>query len=199
MRDFFLQQLNSLDKLTGLQQLNKLMAMEDPKKEINDLLDILCRVCNQFSYIPEPDMQRIISENILSDYELTSLNGKIIFKWLSKACSAYYKEPTEEIKLPEGVEKYEPLTGEARDKALETWKKSLQKLDEQVKPEYSGSKLKATLNELPAMQGYVPLTDEEVVKRQMHIHYIRENYDPKTKDRLPNWVSESEWEKMQGI
>lgn len=197
MRDFFLQQLNSLDKMTGLQQLNKLMAMDDPKKEINDLLDILCRVCKQFNYIPEEDMKRIISESILSDQELTSLNGKIIFKWLSKACGQYYKEAIDPVKLPDGVDEYVPLTGEDRQKKLDEWLRSLKKLDETVKVEFNGAKMKANLAELPQLEGYHKPNAEAILLHDLHIEYLKENYDPITRQRKANWVSENEWLKMQ--
>ena len=201
MKEFLYGLLINLDKLTGLQQYAKLRASKDHIKEINELLDVLCRVCNQFDYIPDQNKQDIISRNVLSDQEFIGLNGRILFKWFSKECGAYYKEPTQEIRLPEGVTEYIPVTGELRQKYLDEWMKSLNKLQESVSvKEYSGTKKKAALEELPILEGYQRPTDDDLLKKELHVQYLRENYDPliigKKKE---NWISESEWLKQNEV
>jgi len=140
-------------------------------------------------------MQRIITESILSDQELTSLNGKIIFKWLSKSCGAYYKEPTEAVKLPEGVDKYEVVTGEKKQEYLNQWLDALKKVDDKanVLEKWSGTRLKNNLSELPKSKGYIPPSPEDVVLRELHIQWLRENIDPLTQKPLPGYLSEQEW------
>lgn len=199
MKQFFFNLLESLDKVAGIRQLDKIYASyktkEEAKPEINMLLDELCNVCNRFDYIPRADMQRIIQDGILTDPEFFGLHGRFIFKCLSKACGAYYKEPVDAVKLPEGVEKYEPLTGEARAKWLEDWMKALKNVDESTKMTFStssGSKLKANLSELPETKGYKPPSAETVYLMQLHDQYIRENYDLTGKLK-PGALSENEW------
>ena len=203
MRQYFFNLLESLDKVAGIKQLDKIYqshdTVDDAKIEINLLIDELCSVCNRFDYIPRPDMKRIIHDGILMDPEFFGLNGRAVFRWLSKSCGAYYKEPIEAVKLPEGVEKYEPVTGEAREKWLQDWLKVLNKVDENVKPvltNASGSKLKANLQELPETKGYRPPTAETVYLMQLHDAYIRENYDSITGKPKENWMSESEWQRL---
>jgi hypothetical protein len=205
MKQFFFNLLESLDKVAGIRQLDKIYAAyktkEEAKPEINLLLNELCSVCERFDYIPRADMQRIIQDGILTDPEFFGLHGRFIFKCLSKACGAYYKEPVEAVKLPEGVESYEPLTGEARAKWLDEWLNVLKKADDNTKMTFtnaSGSKLKANLSELPETKGYKPPTAETVYLMQLHDQYIRENYTP-LGEKKANWASELEWEKMQGI
>jgi hypothetical protein len=198
MKDFFFTLLNKLDKLCGLRQLEKIYAShekkEDAKKEINDLLDILCRVSNQFSYIPAQDQQRIISDNVISDQEFIGLNAKIIFKWLSKSCGAYYKEAVEEIKLPPGVMVYEPLTGDERQKWIDAWNESLKLFQEAVKPvELGGARMKSSLEELPVLEGYKKPDHEAILRSELHTQYIRENYEPLSGKKKEGWVSEEEW------
>lgn len=204
MREFLFDVLNNLDKLCGLKQIQKIYEAHDTKElakaEINDLLDVLCRVCKQFDYIPDQNKQDIISRNVLSDQEFIGLNGRILFKWFSKECGAYYKEPTEEIKLPEGVEKYEPLTGEARQQKIDEWKASLRAFKDSVKPELSGTRMKANIEELPKMEEYKPLGFDDLQARELHTQYIRENYEPLSGKPKPNWESEEKWlERNRGL
>jgi hypothetical protein len=44
---------------------------------------------------------------------------------------------------------------------------------------------------------YTPPTVDEVRKRNLHIQYIRENYDPITSKPKGGWMSESEWLKVR--
>lgn len=201
MREYLFNILGNLDKLCGLKQIQKIYeahnSKEEAKVEINELLDVLCRVCNQFDYIPDQNKQDIINRNVLSDQEFIGLNGRILFKWFSKECGAYYKDPVEEIKLPAGIEKYEPLTGEARQQKIDEWKKSLNAFQESVKPDFSGTRMKANLNELPVLESYQSLSADELNAKELHIRYLRENYDPMVVGKKKEcWVPEIEWIKQ---
>lgn len=119
MKDFFLEILINLDKLTGLKQYEKLLACADWKKEVNDLLHILVGICELFPYIPEKDQQRIIRDSVISDLELTSLNAKIVYKWLSQHKDRYFKEVQH---IPSVTpEDYQPVSDERRKEYLDKW------------------------------------------------------------------------------
>lgn len=202
MRQFFFNILETLDKVAGIRQLDKIYQTHDTKEEaknyINALIDGLCNICQRFDYIPRAEMQRIIHDGILSDPEFFGLNERIVFKWLSKACGAYYKEPVEAVKLPEGIGTYEPLTGEARATWLSKWMDELKKVDDNTKMTFtnaSGSKLKANLSELPETKGYKPPSAETVYLMQLHDEYIRENYNVDMSKKTC-WMSEDEWLKL---
>jgi hypothetical protein len=49
----------------------------------------------------------------------------------------------------------------------------------------------------PKKQGYPSTSLSEIRKRELHIQYIRENYDSRTADPLPTWLPENEWLKNQ--
>lgn len=123
MKEFFKQQLISLEKNTGLKQYEKLLEKERWDEEVDELLNVLCRVCNQFDYIPNEDKAKIIKQNVITDTEFQGFNARIIYKWLSLAKSIYFKEQAHiEAKQPED---YKPLEGEARAAKLDEWLKSL--------------------------------------------------------------------------
>ena len=204
MRQFFFNLLESLDKVAGIRQLDKIYAAHETKEaariEINLLIDELCNACNRFDYIPRTDMQRIIQDGILSDPEFFGLHGRIIFKWLSKNCGAYYKEKIEPIELPEGVEKYEVVTGEKKQEYLDQWMKSLKSFDDSVKVGTKpGTQMKKMLDELPKMDDYRMPTAEQLMLHDLHIEWLRANFHPVTREKLPGYLSEDEWLRKQGI
>src|SRR5688572_20894089 len=125
MREFFLDLLQNLDKLTGLKQYEKLLQTTNPKEEIKTLLDILCRVTDQFPYIPDEDKKRIISDAVINDQEFIGLNAKIVSKWLNQRKDHYFQELAHQQKALER----EPLTGEARQKKLEEFLAAVNKVD----------------------------------------------------------------------
>jgi hypothetical protein len=100
-----------------MKQYEKLLQSSDYKGEINMLLDILCRVSNQFPFIPDEDKQRIISDAVIADSEFIGLNAKIIFKWLNLKKENYFREMAHRENQPSEP----PLEGEAMHKRLDEW------------------------------------------------------------------------------
>ena len=191
MRDFFMELLNNLDKLTGLRQLEKISAMPNPKKEINDLLDILCRTCDQFGYIPDSDKQRIISGNVVSDAEFIGLNAKVLFKWFSQTKGFYHKELAhEENTVPAD---YKVLEGEERLQRLKDWEESLKGFQTEKAPTGGGTRLKAALEELPKGEYCPPAPIEYLNSHDLHLQWIKECFDAKTGKPNDHWMPEKEW------
>lgn len=94
-----------------------------------------------------------------------------------------------------------PLTGEERQKAIDDWLQVVK-----------GSKMvssapRLTYKEIADEGDWLPkkpapypsCTEAEVRKRELHLQYIKENYDPRTAEKLPTWQEESEWLKQQTI
>jgi len=100
MRDFFKEELEALERKTGLKQYEKILAQDKWEVELKELLDELCRVCNQFDYIPNEDKAKIIRQNIITDQEFIGFNSRIIYKWLSGSKAIYFKEQAHQ-KQPE--------------------------------------------------------------------------------------------------
>jgi hypothetical protein len=196
MRDFFKDELKALERKTGLKQYEKILAAEKWEIELKELLDELCRVCNQFDYIPNEDKAKIIRQNILTDQEFIGFNARIIYKWLLSARSVYFKE----LAHQEPAEEQAPiLEGAARDAKLKEWLAALGDGMKQV-PQLSPTEIKreGRIEVEKKGTGYVPEVDpiEWEKRNTLHKQYLRENYHIQTGEKLPTWISEEDWIKQ---
>lgn len=123
MRDFFKQAFENLDRLTGLKQYDKLLASEEFERDFAEILNALCRVCNQFDEIPNEDKQRIITRNMISDMEFNGFNARVVYKWLAHERNKYIKELAHQEQAP--PENYKVLEGEQRSEWIKKWQESL--------------------------------------------------------------------------
>lgn len=192
MRDFFKNLLQNLDKLTGIQQYSKLCQTANPKEEIKTLLDILCRVCDQYSFMPDEAKKQIISEAVITDPEFIGLNAKFIAKSLNIKREFYMGRPDDVVISPDA------LTGEAREQRLKEWADALAKLECNV---ISRVDIYQTVREQwrpkEGTEKYKPLDPELAIKHQKHLDYVKNNYDPRTGKPLPEWMSEDDWNKNE--
>lgn len=188
MRDYFKNLLQHLDKLTGLQQYAKLCQTPNPKEEIKTLLDILCRVTDQYSYIPDESKKQIINEAVISDPEFIGLNAKFIAKSLNVKKEFYLGNPDDVVISPDA------LTGEAREQWLKKWAESLAKIESNVT---SRVDIYQTVREQwqpkEGTEKYKAIDPDLVTKHQQHADYIKSNYDPRTGKPLPEWMPEDKW------
>lgn len=188
--------------MAGLRQLEKIYEEfpneQDHKREINSLLDELCKVCGKFSYIPEMDMQNIIRDNILSDTSFYGLNAKKIYEWFDKVKGPYharYMDEQSKKEQPEVVNA-EPLTGEAKEAKIKEWLAAVNKILPPEKLENSGSKLRENLYagvEQTERIAYNKPSLEELEERERHHAWIVANFDPKTAKPLPEFMEEEQW------
>lgn len=190
MREYFLGVLQNLDKLTGMKQYEKLLQTQDYKTEIKTLLDILCRVCDYYPFIPDENKQSIINDAILSDPEFIGLNAKFISKSLNSRAE-HFRQASDTVTISSDA-----LTGEERDKRLAEWMNAVNQAEavmtQPAKSDYS------------FIQGYKP-TDgreyksktsiEDLLNHARHVEYIKQNYDVRTGKPLPTWISEDEFNK----
>src|SRR5687768_8008154 len=124
MRDFFKDELISLERKTGLKQYDRILERDSWEKDKDDLLDELCGVCNKFDYIPNEDKAKIIRQNIITDQEFIGFNARVIYKWLSGVKAIYFKEQAhQQTETP--PEDYKILEGPERDAKLKEWLASL--------------------------------------------------------------------------
>lgn len=188
MRDFFKNLLQNLDKLTGLQQYAKLCQTANPKEEIKTLLDILCRVCDQYSFIPDDAKKQIIGEAVITDPEFIGLNAKFIAKSLNVKREFYLGKPDDVVISPDA------LTGEAREQKLKEWAEALSKLESNV---ITRVDIYQTIREQwkpkEGTEKYKPVDHDLATKHQRHLEYVKTNYDPRTGKPLPEWLPEEKW------
>jgi hypothetical protein len=191
MREFFLETLQNLDKTSGLKQYEKIMAGPTPKLEINALLDVLCRVSDQFSVIPQDAQKRIISQCVVTDGEFIGLNAKIVYKWLAAHRDKYFKEVHH---LPDKQdENWKPLEGEARQEKLKEWERSLAGFADKVETKSHVRQLEETLPKKPT-GSYVPSAPPEVIEMSKHrTEYARECTDLYTGKKLEGKPDFNTW------
>lgn len=187
MKDYFLQLLQNLDKLTGMKQYEKLMQMSEYKREINTLLDILCRVCEQFPFIPDEDKKRIINDAVISDGDFIGLNAKFIAKSLNLR-KEFYMSLKDDVAIHPDA-----LTGEAREKRLQEWLKAINGMEMMNTKEDPYAHIRAI--QPRDGQAYEPQQQNEY-ERQRHFDYIQDNFDSITGKILPTGISEEEYNKI---
>jgi len=190
MRDFFKQELKTLELKTGLRQYERLLERASWEDDLNNLVDMLAKVCDNFPYIPEESKKEIIQNNIISEQDLTGLNPRIIFKWLSQAKGIYFKEAAHKESQPEAP----PVTGPEREEWIRKWNEALGnfgKIGKKDVKEEDGYNLREWLKEKPAAPIEREFVSEE--ERELHRQYVRENYHLHTGKPLETWVSEEKW------
>jgi hypothetical protein len=191
MREFFLNLLQNLDKLCGLKQYEKIMQTPKPKEELNMLLDILCRVSDQFTFIPEKNKKVIINEAVISDQEFQGLNARIIYKWLNAKKDQYFTE----IAHQPSEQSAEPLTGEARQEKIAEFLNAVLQIGQPVTEKCNPyQEVREQWKAPEGIEEYKPLTDEEVRLKKAHIEYLKSQHGKKPED----FEDELEWQIRNG-
>lgn len=192
MREYFTQLLNSLESLTGMRQLERISQKPNAAQELNNLLDILCRVCDLFPYIPDDAKKNIISDSVVTDQDFIGLNAKIIYKWLNLRKDIYFKEDAHKGRITE--EDYTPVVGEKRDEWLKVWTQELDKISGNffVKPLSNAEIMREKmLGNQAEPTNYKP-NEEKAKAKLLHMEYIKANYAPDG-NCLETWLPEDEW------
>lgn len=190
MREYFTQLLNNLESLTGMKQLERISQKPNAADELNKLLDILCRVCDLFPYIPNDAKKNIISDSVVTDQDFIGLNAKVIYKWLNLRKDIYYKE----VAHVESENQPEPVTGEKRQEWLNIWTQELDKISDNftVKPVSNAEMMREKLLGNPIEASSYKPDQEKGKAKLIHMEYIKANYDS-AGNCLETWLPEDEW------
>lgn len=187
MRSFFKSELETLKAKTGLNQYETFSNMPDAPHQIKILLDSMILVCQEFHFIPDEDKKRIIREMITRDQEFTGLNSRVIWRWLNAKKDQYYKE----LAHREAEAGEPPLTGEARDKAIQEYLNAILQVDNNFKVSNDKySEIRAQWN--PEAKKYQPLSSEQVRIRKAHVEYVRAMQAEFGTDDT-KWPDEMDW------
>lgn len=121
MREYFKNIILNLYIYCGNRQADK---MTD--EELKILLDALCRMSSTiYSYIPEDKQKEIISACLISDKEYQNINVRVVSKWLDQNGKIFFKESAH----TPNEESNQPLTGEAREKAIQEFLDAIAKAE----------------------------------------------------------------------
>ena len=95
----------------------------------------------------------------------------------------------------EKKEEWVPVTGEERTKRLKEWEsivKGSTMANALPKPSYK--QLAEEGGVLPPKPAPYPCTSkEEAYIKDRHFEYVKQNYEPRTGNKLPGWISEDEF------
>lgn len=124
MRDFFKKEvLDRTYEIFGVRQTDEEKMSDD---DIKFLLDGLCQVSRNRSYIPQDAQKDIIRGCMLTDKTYRNINLRLVDGWLEANGRKYFIEsghtPTEEQPTP--------VEGEEREKWLAIWQKTLLQVEQ---------------------------------------------------------------------
>lgn len=145
MRQFYKQVLKDFHLYCG----NRSQMRDWEDEEISKLLDILVKVSQAYSYIPEESQKSIIETQLIKDTEYTTLNARTVGKWFEQNGKHFFKEVAHVETKIEG----EIVTGEKRIEYLKEWEKALLNIETNfTKPgdqghKGSGTRLRDNINQ----------------------------------------------------
>lgn len=188
MRDFFKQELKTLKAKTGLNQYENISAMPDAQFQFKILLDSMELACNEFHYIPDNDKKRIIQEGIMRENEFTSLNSRVIWKWLNASKEHYWQVQ----QMKEEPTAHEPAPPEVAAKYAQQILDNIAKIGSVTTPqpreERFGATVSVGIKQTP--------TEEELLERELHKKYLLQNYEVTTGKKKECWMPENEWREL---
>ena len=206
MREFFKKELTTLYAKYQLKQYETLSGMVDEKGKkvgpemITALLNELERVCDRFPFIPDQAKKNIVMDQMSTDPEFMGLNGRILHKWFDLNKSIYWTQ--EQSKKEEPISPPVDFTDlpEKLQNEIEAFKRSL--LDSKgiknvpgvTEKEIDGIRKEDNDRIKPKSysKGYTPPPAEVIEDKEIHLEYIRQNYDI-FGERKEGWMSEEQW------
>lgn len=164
MRDFFKKEvLARTYEIFGVRQTDEEKMSDD---DIKFLLDGLCQVSKNYSYIPQEDQKNIIRACMLSDKTYRNINLRLVAGWLELNGKKWFTE----IAHKETVITHPPVEGEQREHWLEVWKKSLIQMNENFteasKPKGNGARMREQLDEAGVKFDEEKHKEETIVQKE---------------------------------
>lgn len=204
MREFFKQCLEELEALTGNRQAYFFATDPDGTRKMTVCIDGMVLACNDYPFIPEQTKKKIIRDQMVKDQTYEALNSRTVHKWLTAASNAYrtHSQFSESGLIPkdENGQVTQPASPEVADKYLEEFKANLANIGRPVPPVLPEGETRKDPHLRGAVATMRPSAPAEDVRRwELHNEYLRTNYHHITGAKLPGWMSEEEWTKLQTI
>lgn len=199
MKQFFKKCLEELDLKTGIKQLHWLKQeckdQDEYDKKIDLLIGSMVRVTDKFDYIPEDMQKTYILLEMEQDQQYDALNSRTIWKWLDRHKSKHMTHSQfAEVDLSQGkfYDELKPETKQLVDNFLMKLSDSL------AVPKMTKEEVEILGQEKPTRRASAYIPDPELaIKKELHIQWIRENFDPITSQKKPGFLEETEWLKRQ--
>lgn len=205
MVKFFYQEFESLRAKTGIRQWEQLNELPDAAKVIHDHIEFMCSECCKppFHVVRDEIKQRVIGRAIVEDGDFIGLNAKFVRKalnawWLVngdrviEAMNQKERSVYDRVELTdEQKQKIDRLANQyVADLLRGEGPKMVPKLDQAVVEKEGGE----WISNIERKATCYPITTPEQAKvHELHLEWIRRNFDKYTADKLPGWKEEEEW------
>lgn len=198
MKEFIKQCLRDQEAINGIRQLYYLEVDPEGERKLELTIDGIIRCLNQFGYIPDEAKKKIIREQMVKDQDYDAMNSRTIWKWMNGAKDVWWAKNQPEVKE---VKELEPLSEDTQKMISEHLAYLSQDMNFTRRAGFA-SQLKTEMEKIQAEDAERvkgknladfqtdPITAE---RKELHLQYIRENYDPKTAKPLPTWKEEGDW------
>ncbi len=211
MKEFFEQCLRDLHKLTGLKQYFEICnkpTEAEAKEEMAIIVGGMVRVSEKFNYIPQDAQKRIVSHQIISDHEMYALNAKMVYKWFNAVSDKYWHESghigTNALLKEETVrqisEEEQKRIDEIATKFLaELANGTIREVPQVSEFELEQIKTEDKIRREGVSKGIHFTPESEIRIRELHLEWIKENYELITGKPKETWLSEQEWLLNKGL
>lgn len=202
MKDFFKNELKTIQLKTGIRQLENIMNLPDWEKQLEQLISLMVDESNKppFDLIGIDLKQRVISNAIVEDKDFIGLNPKFVRKalnvWWANNKERYY----DRLQVSTDPQP-EPVTWEQRTDWLKKWEESLGMFKTKVTsgPVLTPEEVEDEGQEKPKAKQHPSTPKSMVVDKLLHDEWIRANFDPYTGKKLDTWMPENEWIELNKI
>lgn len=203
MVEFFHDEFQTLRSKTGIRQWEQLNEQPNAAKAIHDVIDFMCQVCNKppFHVVRPEVKQRVIARAIVEDTEFIGLNAKFVQKALGSWWAVNGDRVMEAMNQTKPAEPVE-LTAEQKRKIDQMANKYVEEILRgdgpqiipKMEPEVAKKEGAEWDSNIERKGISYPLTTiEQAQNHELHLEWIRQNFDKYTGDKLPTWKEESEW------
>lgn len=177
-------------------QLTRLVANLNLKWNLNDnqIQQIVIDLLDKYPNESLEDFILVFKRARQGEFgDLFRLDSPVIFSWMETYLDEKYavienKLATEKDDYFKPV-KHEPSSTEW----LKKWKSEIESIEIKKVAPMTERDIAKEGRETPKKVAYPTSSAEEVIKHELHLQYIRENYDARTADKKPNWLPEKEW------
>lgn len=122
--------------------------------------------------------------------QIFRLDGAVIIDWIQKYLEEKYT--IVESKVYERKKEDAEIDYKAFQKRIEEQRQRERSMSAEAFEERKRKVLK-DLEYSETRRGYVPPTEEQIKQRELHIKWIKESFDPISREKLPGHMEEKEW------
>lgn len=202
MKDFFENCLRDLEALTGKRQVYYWQTETDTDstgkakgmRKFEVCVNGMVIQSGNFSYIPEADQKRIITEMMVKDQDYEALNSSVIYKWLAMYKDKYFMaanapdaEPMHQH-TPEELERIDKLAKEYLAQLAGAFQPSFKGIEKDMESIKREDKARVEMKG----SGYLP-SSEKVVMNELRRRWMLDNFDAMTGKKLDTYLSYEEW------